>query len=161
MEPWGLFRQAYGPTHRDSLRRVGRTEIARINMILSLRGSVRFLILPCTTLILPGCAGRANHESTVKSARTAIPAAVQMEEIFGEVDHFITHYGFDAKPKPWNSEVHFGGRYVLTMQVDVTIDYTRNVITKVGNPIFVLYEITKIEKDDNGMEMASFDGIHL
>jgi len=64
-----------------------------------------------------------------------------MEALFGEGDHFITHYGFSPGPKQWNTEVFFGGRYTLTLQVDVTIDNQKHlVLTNVTAPKFYLVE---------------------
>jgi hypothetical protein len=99
-------------------------------------------------MITAGCgltSTMKDYKATVKSGGAAIPAAAQMEELFPEVDHFITHYGFDNKPKLWNSEAFFGGRYILTMQVMVDVDYTNRKVKQVGEPRFYLQEIQRIE----------------
>jgi hypothetical protein len=82
-----------------------------------------------------------------------------METLFGDGDHFITHYGFDSNPKPWNTEVFFAGRYTLTLQVDVTIDYDRHLVkTNVAPPIFYLHEVAKILRGPKSVEGAEFSG---
>ncbi len=82
---------------------------------------------------------------TVLSAKKSLPIAVEMESRFGEADHFITHYGFPSqKTNTWNTEVFFGGRYVLTMQVKVAIDYGHRSFTQVEKPVFYLKEVTKV-----------------
>jgi hypothetical protein len=61
-------------------------------------------------------------------------------------DHFITHYGFERdKPVVWNTEVFFGGRWILTCQVDVVVDYERQEISGVvSQPLFYLRELSSI-----------------
>jgi hypothetical protein len=74
-----------------------------------------------------------------------------MEEQFGTADHFITHFGSRGKTtNRWNTEVFFGGRYTLTMQVDVHVDYDKNQIEVVGEPVFYLVEAESIDVFDDG-----------
>ena len=40
-----------------------------------------------------------------------------MEALYGEGDNFITEYNFSSGPRLWNTEVFFGGRYTMDMQV--------------------------------------------
>jgi hypothetical protein len=87
---------------------------------------------------------KAEYEETILSARSALPIAVEIEKLFGSADHFITHYGFGDVTNIWNSEVHFGGRYRLTMQVEVKIDYRSNTITAVDEPRFFLVEYIEV-----------------
>jgi len=125
----------------------------------------------CTFLILinPGCSQNAkivpsgfviaDYKKTVASAKNAIPAAVQIEELYGDADHFIIHYGPNFIDKnganTWNTEVFFGGRYSLTMQVDVVIDYKQHRIVKMlCEPKFKLAETTKVEILTDGRVMA-------
>lgn len=97
----------------------------------------------CTEMSVDG------HRETVSSGLSAVPQAVQIESLFGSgsADHFISHFSesFGTGPKKWNTEVHFGGRYSLTMQVDVEVDHSKNRIVKViGEPLFLLGEHKKI-----------------
>jgi hypothetical protein len=84
------------------------------------------------------------YEDVHRSARLAIPTAVEMETLYPATDHFITHYGFDSKPKAWNTVSYFGERYELAMQVEVSIDYKAKTVTQIGEPIFSLLEIERI-----------------
>jgi hypothetical protein len=95
----------------------------------------------------------ATHESAI----TRLPIAVQFEELFpGKTDHFITHYGFSGEATNlWNSEAYFNGRYSLTMQIPVTVDYRHNTITPAGDPVYYLEEITQY---DGGL--ARYGGLH-
>src|SRR3569832_1380884 len=84
-----------------------------------------------------------------------------MEELYPVADHFITHFGFDDAPNMWNTEVFFGGRYTLTMQVDVEIDYDAKRVTKVfGEPKFYLHEAQNVEILPDGRAQVSYAGQH-
>jgi hypothetical protein len=97
-----------------------------------------------------------DYVATLRSATTVLPIATQMEEVYPAADHFITHYGFDAKPKIWNTEVVFGDRYVLTMQVEIAIDYSASRIVRVmGPPTFYLKELRTIEVLPDGRASTS------
>lgn len=108
------------------------------------------LVLPliwtagCRSTIPPK--SKADYVKTVESARHVIETAVQMEQLFRTADHFITEYGFKSGPRIWNTEVYFGGRYRLTMQVEIEIDYNRDrIIRTLTEPQFHLTEVGKIE----------------
>jgi hypothetical protein len=99
-----------------------------------------------------------DYKATVRSARAVIPIAVQMEELFPVADHFITEYGFDDKPKTWNTEVFFGSRYTLTMQVDVEIDYqVHKILRMVNEPKFYLHESKKIDILPDGRAETTYE----
>ena len=117
-----------------------------------------------------GCADMSDggHREAVYSGLKVVPQAVQIESLFGtgSADHFISHFGksFGTGPKKWNTDVYFGGRYSLTMQADVEIDYSTNRIVKViGEPIFILMEHEKIvSSTGGGLEgLQSFTGESL
>jgi len=113
----------------------------------------RFAHVALLIALLPSCQRNSamdNYKATVASARTAVPVAVEMEQVFPETDHFITHFGFDAEPKTWNTVSYFGDRYSLTMQVKVDIDYSARQITQIGEPEFFLTEVGKIVPLGNG-----------
>ena len=82
-----------------------------------------------------------------------------MEALFGDGDHFITHYGMGSGPKEWNSEVFFQGRYVLTLQVDVAINYWNNEVEKiVSSPKFYLVEVDSTVRENVGTGANSLNG---
>lgn len=121
------------------------------------------MLCMCVGCAPDGCIARRSqnwdeYKATVRSARAVLPIAVQMEEVFPIADHFITHFGFDSGPKMWNTEVFFGGRYTLTMQVDVEIDYKAKTITKVvGEPKFYLHEVQNIQILPDGRASSSYN----
>lgn len=91
------------------------------------------------------------YKEAVKSGRRQIPEANQIEELFGESDHFIGYHGDRSIGNDWNTEVHFYGRYALTMQVDVKMPTDFNQVEAVlGEPKFYLIEVGKVRKSDTG-----------
>src|SRR5262249_13457368 len=94
-----------------------------------------------------------DYVPTCESAATRLPIAVEFEKLFpNETDHFITHYGFNRnggdRTNTWNSEAHFYGRYQLTMQIEVVVDYKSNTVTRAGEPEFFLCEHYQIDGTD-------------
>ncbi len=99
----------------------------------------------------------SDYEAIVKSARIGVPIAGQIEEIFGDADHFISRLGMGDEI--WNTEVFFGGRYSLTMQVAVTVDMYKKIVDQVGEPKFFVMEYTKITFSSKGSIGASHKGL--
>ena len=93
--------------------------------------------------------GSKEYRATVRSARDVLPIAVEMQRLFKTADHYISHYRFlDEPTHTWNTNVFFGDRYELTMQVEVSVDYKKNCIAVVGEPVFYLWEVVSV----NGRE---------
>jgi len=96
-----------------------------------------------------------DYIQTVQSGIKTLPWPKQMEALFGDGDHFITHYGFSPGPKEWTTEVFFGGRYTLALKVDVEIDYKAQTIkTNVSSPKFYLFEVGSLLRGAKGVEGA-------
>lgn len=108
-------------------------------------------LLPLFAFCLVSCGPGPDYRATVLSGIGILPWPKQMETLFGEGDHFITHYGFDTQPKQWNTEVYFGGRYVLTLQVDVAINHKdKSVVTNTTPATFYLTDMGIIHKMPDG-----------
>lgn len=100
----------------------------------------------------------ASYERIHLNGIAKVPWAVKMEQRYPEIDHFITHFGMDAKlPNVWNSEAYFGGRYVITLQVPVAIDYEDETLRVTGEPSFFLTEISTVAVDGSGTYGDSLD----
>jgi hypothetical protein len=92
----------------------------------------------------------------MQSARTALPVAVEIEELYPNADHFITHFGFNARPKKWNTVTTIGDRHQLHMVVEVSINYEKRTLKQLGDPSFSIIEYTKIDKSRGGSMEARF-----
>ncbi len=111
--------------------------------------------------LVGGCGGSGfevgRYKNAVKDGFTKIPQAAEIEDLLGEADHFISYSGPGVK-QDWNTEVHFAGRYCLTMQVDVKVDSSFSKIVEViGEPKFFLAEFTRVEVDADGRVGAGSD----
>lgn len=84
----------------------------------------------------------AQYVAVHKSAASRIPVARQMEETFGEADHFITHYGSRGE-MTWNTLCFVNDRYELQMTVKVTVNYRNQTVTQVGEPKLYMNYIVK------------------
>jgi hypothetical protein len=119
------------------------------------------IIASMVVLALLGCARGGfieRYKMGVKSGFRKIPEAKQIEDLLGEADHFISYSGPNV-PQEWNTEVHFGGRYELTMQVVVETSFDFSRVTKVkGEPKFYFSEVSRVEHYPNGQWGADFDG---
>jgi hypothetical protein len=102
-----------------------------------------------------------DYRAVHRYARTALPIAVEMEELFGDADHFITHFGMSGKKNIWNTAVFFDGRFELTMQVDIVIDYGNNTFSLTGSPKFFLTEVREIYQLPDGRFGAKLGANHL
>ncbi len=121
--------------------------------------SVPKTIALLATLFATGCGPRPEQYQAIhQSARTALPIAVEMEQLFGTADHFITHFGSRSEASNlWNTVAFFGGRYELTMQVKIRVDYDKNQIEVVGDPEFYLVEVRSIKVYDDGRTDGQYD----
>jgi hypothetical protein len=128
----------------------------RTQTTLSLCVNTTALFLGLVLICSFGCRpfNQDEYIKTIKSARTAIPAALQIEKTFDEVDHTITHFGFrNESTNQWNTTAYFGGRYRLHMTVDVEIDYANNTVNPLGQPEFRLYEYSRIYDASEGRKI--------
>lgn len=74
----------------------------------------------------------------VQSGFAKIPEALQIEACFGEADHFISSPDKHGNCT-WNTEVYFGARYCLTMQVEVKMkDDFSEILKVVSSPQFYI-----------------------
>ena len=99
----------------------------------------------------------SDYIKTHQSGLKVLPWPLQMEALFGRGDHFITHYDFSPGPKTWNTNIFFGGRYEITLQVDVDIDYANHAVKgAVSEPKFYIAEVESLELHPNGSYSAFY-----
>jgi hypothetical protein len=110
------------------------------------------LICGIIALSFIGCSpSNDSYRKTVQSGIKTIRHVDEICRMFPNepTDHFITQFGFDKSvPVMWNTEVFFGGRYTLTYQIYVSVDYSRDRIIKTtSEPKFVLVEASRVFND--------------
>ena len=91
-----------------------------------------------------------NYEQAVKSGFAQLPLAMQMEELFGEGDHFISVSHHADLIETWNTEVWFAGRYDLTMQSQVKVNDDFGKVVAVSSPVFYLDGVNWLNSDGGG-----------
>jgi hypothetical protein len=115
-------------------------------------------IIGCQVNTGPIPVSDSEYRNIVQSARSMIATAVEMERLFPVADHFVA---IDDGPVTWNTVVYFGGRFQLTMQVDVKVSRRSERITKViSDPKFRLWEIQSLTIDPDGGVDAKMFGQH-
>ncbi len=90
----------------------------------------------------------SQYEAIHKHASSVLPVAVAMEKQFPSTDHMITHYGMTfGGENIWNTSSYFGGRYELTMQVPIAINYPKNTFAVSGPLVVFLVEASACGRD--------------
>ncbi len=107
--------------------------------------------------LLHGNVKNWGHQEFAGKSVALIAPAAEMESHFADCRHFIT-YGPGGVPV-FNSVAYFGGRYELTMQVQVAIDSpTAGRIA--GTPRFYLNEVSEVTVSPTGQVGAGYSENH-
>lgn len=101
-----------------------------------------------------------DYQSAVASGFAVIPQARQMEELFGECNHAITHN--PRGPSVWQSNVVIEGRYELAMECKARLSNQLNrVVAMEGAPQFYINEITRVDVEPSGVVAMESQGQHV
>ena len=110
------------------------------------------------SLLSFGCSGcqsgwdMKDYRTAVRSGRSLIAPALEMEKQFPKTEHMLIMYGGTGSTQhEWQTVAFFGGRYELTMTVNVILSSDGKKILKVdGEPKFYLSVCQKILDDGGG-----------
>ena len=94
------------------------------------------------------------NQDFAKNGMLQIAPAAEMDELFSGCRHYITYSGRESV-STWNAVAFFGGRYKLVMQVPVQIESSTRG-NAVGEPEFLLLQVSRVSVSDSGGVMASF-----
>src|SRR2546430_9815121 len=93
------------------------------------------------------------HDKVVQHGIETLSLAREVNSLFGasNVDHFISNFGSKIHTPVWHSLVFFGGRYRLSLEVPVAIDY-ENCILNGATESAVVYvnEVTEVDISTDG-----------
>jgi len=104
---------------------------------------------------IPKRLGMDDYIETLQSGIETLGWPREMEVLFGDADHSITHYGFSSEPRQWNSDVYIYGRYTLALTVEVNVDYKHNKIAgAASSPKFYLCRVSEIVEGGKGANFA-------
>jgi hypothetical protein len=116
----------------------------------------RFKCIVVTLLLLAGCGisgySMTSYRSAILSGRALIKPALEIETQFPKTEHMIIMFGATGSDEhEWQTVSFFGGRYELTMTVNVILSSDGTKILKVvGEPTFYLSVCQKILDDGGG-----------
>ena len=81
-----------------------------------------------------------DYRTAVRSGRSLVAPALEMEKQFPKTEHMIIMYGGTGSARhEWQTVAYFGGRYELTMTVDVLLSSDGKTVAKVlDEPKFLL-----------------------
>ena len=116
-------------------------------------GILRNHFTVATILLLSlGCSGSHYgwdtnaYRSAVRSGRSLIGPALDMEKQFSDTEHMLIMYGATGSKHEWQTVSFFGGRYELTMSVDVFLNSNGTSVLRVDdNPRFSMSVYRSIE----------------
>ena len=128
-------------------------KLAEINTMPALIGRLRnHFTLVAICLFSFGCSGcqsgwgMQEYRAAVRSGRSLIAPALEMEKQFPDTEHMLIMYGSTGSKHEWQTVSFFGGRYVLTMSVDVFLNSNGTSILRVDdNPRFSMSVYRSIE----------------
>jgi hypothetical protein len=102
------------------------------------------LVLLMGSLGLLGACGADRMQDAVSNARREISFAREFDTLYPGAKGFFSYYTGEKGPTTWNSKVGLFGRYILTMQVRVTMDADRIHVISHQDPSFFLMEVSQI-----------------
>ena len=94
------------------------------------------------------------HQEFATNGLAQIQPAAEMDRLFEDCRHYIVYSGRDSV-STWNSTAFFGNRYMLTMQVPVSISSSTSG-NMIGDPTFVLNEVSDVSVSPSNGVGASF-----
>lgn len=101
------------------------------------------------------------HDKVVRHGVETLILPKEVESLFGatNVDHFISNFGSKTHAPMWNSVTYFAGRYDLSLQVPIAIDYDKcRLIGATNSAMVQINEVTKVELSKSGIAEATMKG---
>ena len=103
----------------------------------------------------------ACHDEVVREGLRELILPLQVESLFGasNVDHFISDFGSKTEAPIWNSVAYFAGRYRLSLQLPILIDYNKcKLIGATNSAIMQINEVTKVDFTKSGSANVTLKG---
>lgn len=109
---------------------------------------LRFLVLFWACLAM-SCdkLGVDNYGAAVRSGKADVPLIRDFVAMFPRSVHEITHYSGQMGNPSWRAAVGVYGRYVISLEVPITLDSSRTRILSTGQPVFSINEVDAIQYD--------------
>ena len=101
-------------------------------------------------LLLCSCWHPENYDKTVADGVSSIATAAEFARLFPHAHHFISYYSGQKGPPTWHSEVGLSHRYILSVQLPITLDRAQGRVAASGAPEFLLLEVTQVSTLPDG-----------
>jgi hypothetical protein len=101
------------------------------------------------------------HDKVVQQGTNSLRFAREVNSLFGptNVDHSISSFGSRTFSPTWDSVAYFAGRYILELQVPISIDYQKCRLIGVMGELFVqINEVVKVDLSSSGIAGATEQG---
>ena len=101
------------------------------------------------------------HDKVVRHGVETLILPKEVETLFGDtnVDHFISNFGSKTHAPLWNSVSYFAGRYELSLQVPIAIDYDKcRLIGATNSAMAQINEVIKVDISKSGIAEATMKG---
>jgi hypothetical protein len=135
---------------------IGRIlKMARLGSLrVALTSRQATLLALCLLSFLPSCWGKRGnmkrYDQALQSGFETIPYTKQFSTLFPDSNNFISYYTGEYGTPTWNSKVGLYGRYVLQLQITITLNEPRSKIGGYGEPEFFLKEVERISINSDG-----------
>ena len=101
------------------------------------------------------------YDKVVRQGVATLVLPKEVEALFGvtNVDHFISNFGSKTHAPLWNSVTYFAGRYELSLQVPIAIDYDKcKLVGATSSAMVQINEVSKVDISKSGIAEAMMRG---
>ena len=109
-------------------------------------------------LMVTGCSDAhiENYPKTITDGLTSVSYAAEFAALFPQGRHTISYFTGENGSPTWNAKAGIADRYILTMQIPVTLDRAAGRVTSFGTPQFYLNEVTAVAQLPDGRFQISY-----
>jgi hypothetical protein len=114
-----------------------------------------------SALFMTGCEQRSHSKMMllIRSAKNDVELIGDFEELYPETYSFVSYYTGEYGHPTWNSEAAIHKRYVLTMQMKITISRDGEHVLTHQEPHFFLEEISRLKRSEDGTWQSKGRGV--
>ena len=102
------------------------------------------------TVVAWALSSSLRHEMAANNIRDNIPEVRQFHALFPQTYENLSHYTGSFGDPVWTSKIGLHGRYILSLQVPLMLNWTRTDVRSYGRPRFQLVEVTRIYVRNSG-----------
>lgn len=126
-----------------------------------------YILLTAAILSQSACPSKAQKAlfgGVIQNGRNTVPYVQEFHALFPSANDALgSESGIVAEnigPIHWLSSVVLHGRYILTMELPITLNNNHSAIVKYGEPEFTLLELESVQLGNNGRVIEIVYGEH-